>query len=161
LPLAETDAVQNVDDIAERLPWLTLHVYAGTAISHLYEDAGEGWGHLAGAYRHTRFQTAWDGQRLTLRRVATGDFAPAYAGFRLIVHGLPAAPASIALDGAQFSGVYSGEPASLSLSAADFRELVISALPAQARQHPEEQQEAGCNPHRMPARPQDGAQHAP
>lgn len=109
IPMA--DVVQYVGEKpAEKI---TLHVFAGNAMSHLYEDAGEGWEHVQGHYRHTIFTTSWDGETLTLSRAVEGPFDPGYVTFRVVVHGLGERSARVTVDGVPADVARSGEPATL------------------------------------------------
>ena len=84
LPMGE--AMQYVGETP--VEKLTLHLYAGTGTSHLYEDTGDGWDHLEGDYRHTTFDVKWNGSELTLARGVEGSYAAACRRFDLVVHGL-------------------------------------------------------------------------
>jgi alpha-glucosidase len=70
---------------------LTLHVYYknGTAESVLYDDGGEGYGYQEGQRTLRRFTVAGSLQELVLTQAIEGDYAPSYATYRVVLHGLP------------------------------------------------------------------------
>ena len=82
------------------LDTLDLNVWdGGSRTSELYEDAGEGFDYRHGAFRLTTFRTTSDPASLDLALSRTGDYSGAASGFRVVVHGLVAAPASVTADG--------------------------------------------------------------
>jgi alpha-glucosidase len=78
---------------------VTLHVYPGAAVSHLYEDAGDGPAQGTVDFRHTQFTTRWDGSELRLERQFEGTFNPGYPGFEIAFHALGNEPPAILADG--------------------------------------------------------------
>ena len=82
---------------------LELHVWdtdAATPVpSELYEDAGEGFAYQQGAYRLTTFATRAAGPALEIAVAVKGAYDGAAMDFRVIVHGLTRAPASVTVDG--------------------------------------------------------------
>jgi len=80
---------------------LTLHVYFknGTTESVLYDDGGEGYGYQEGQRTVRRFTVAGSDKGLLLTQSIEGDYAPAYATYRLVLHGLPFVPAQAVVDG--------------------------------------------------------------
>lgn len=88
---------------------LDLHVYDGGSLtSELYEDAGQGYGYTRGESRLTTFTTQSSGDALTIAASTTGRWAGAASAFRVIVHGLEAAPRSVTADGAAVSPAFDG-----------------------------------------------------
>ncbi len=94
-----------VNYVGERhLDTLELHVWdtdAATPVSsELYEDAGEGFAYQRGEFRLTTFRTASGAGSLTIAVADSGRYDGAASDFRVIVHGLARAPASVTVDGA-------------------------------------------------------------
>jgi alpha-glucosidase len=87
--------------VGERhLDTLALHVWdGGHETSELYEDAGQGFAYLQGAYRLTTFRTTTDGGALRLALERSGRYDGAATVFHVVVHGLAAAPAAVTVDG--------------------------------------------------------------
>ena len=112
---------------------MTLHIYPGNAISHLYEDAGEGWEHLRGAYRHMTFETEWGGETLTLRRSVAGSFELEYNGYEVVVHGLDTAPAQVVVDGVEVEVKYDGEPVIATVAMGKFANVALRTDTAHKR----------------------------
>jgi hypothetical protein len=84
-----------------RVEELECHVWAGgEALSELYEDAGDGYEHEAGAWRLTRFNVRATPEALTIRLACEGDPAFAASRFRVLVHGLGCAPSDVRVGGA-------------------------------------------------------------
>jgi alpha-glucosidase len=84
-----------------RMDTLELHVWDGGSLtSVLYEDAGDGFAYQQGAYRLTTFATRADGAALDIAMTGTGAYDQAASDFRVVVHGLAKAPASVTVDGA-------------------------------------------------------------
>ena len=86
-----------------RMDTLELHVWdtdaATTVPSELYEDAGDGFAYRQGAFRLTTFATHSAGAALEIAVTAKGSFDGAASDFRVVVHGLTRAPASVTVDG--------------------------------------------------------------
>ena len=81
---------------------LTLHVYYknGTAESVLYDDGGEGYAYQEqGQQTVRRFTCTGTPEELTIVQHTEGPYQPAYATYRVVLHGLPATPAAITVDG--------------------------------------------------------------
>ncbi|RZK40108.1 MAG: DUF5110 domain-containing protein, partial [Hymenobacter sp.] len=80
---------------------LTLHVYytSGPTESVLYDDGGEGYGYQQGQQTTRRFTVAGDATSLTINQKIAGDYQPSYATYRVVLHGLPAAPHAATADG--------------------------------------------------------------
>ena len=81
---------------------LTLHVYYknGTAESVLYDDGGEGYAYQEQAAQTLRrFGVTGTATELVLTQTIEGTYAPAYATYRVVLHGLPAAAQAVAVDG--------------------------------------------------------------
>jgi len=80
---------------------LTLHVYYknGTAESVHYDDGGEGYAYQDGHQTVRRFALTGSETELTLTQAIEGDYQPSYATYRVVLHGLPAAPATATADG--------------------------------------------------------------
>ncbi|RZK92633.1 MAG: DUF5110 domain-containing protein, partial [Hymenobacter sp.] len=80
---------------------LTLHVYykAGTAESVLYDDGGEGYAYQQGQQTTRYFTVVGNASTLTLGQRTEGDYPPSYATYRVVLHGLPAAPLVASADG--------------------------------------------------------------
>jgi alpha-glucosidase len=80
---------------------LTLHVYHknGTAKSVLYDDGGEGYGYQQGAQTARRFTVSGGATSLAIRQETEGDYQPSYSTYRVVLHGLPAAPHAATADG--------------------------------------------------------------
>ena len=87
--------------VGERhLDTLELHVWDGGSLtSELYEDAGQGFAYQAGQYRLSTFRTTADDATLRLAMEQAGSYAGAAGVFHVVVHGLAAAPKSVAVDG--------------------------------------------------------------
>ncbi len=79
---------------------LELHVWdGGEARSELYEDAGDGYGHEAGAWRLTRFDVRATPEGLVIGLEREGDPGIGARRFRVLVHGLVGAPSQVLLNG--------------------------------------------------------------
>ncbi len=98
---------------------VTLAVYykKGNEVSHLYEDAHNGYEYQTGDFRYATFLLEGTDQSLTITQSAKGDFRPSYSTFVLDLHGLPSADVEINVDGNDNTGL------NVSL---DFRKIVIS-----------------------------------
>ena len=84
-----------------RMDTLELHVWdGGSATSELYEDAGDGFAYQQGASRLTTLGTRSDGAALEIAVATKGAWDGAASDFRVVVHGLAKAPASVTVDGA-------------------------------------------------------------
>ncbi len=72
---------------------LTLHVYYknGTAESVLYDDGGEGYAYLEGHKTVRRFTVTGSATDLVLTQAIEGDYAPSYATYRVVLHGVAGA----------------------------------------------------------------------
>jgi alpha-glucosidase len=93
------DAMQYVGE--KPVDAIELAVWDGGAeTSELYEDDGESFAYAQGAYRLTRFRTAADSTTLAIQLTATGRYDGAASRFRVVVHGLAAAPRAVTIDGA-------------------------------------------------------------
>ena len=79
---------------------LSLHVYyvEGEAQSVLYDDGGDGYDYEQGRRTLRRFTVAGDATSLTLTQAIEGDYQPQYQRYRVVLHGLPAAPSTIEAD---------------------------------------------------------------
>jgi len=79
---------------------LTLHVYYknGTAESVLYDDGGEGYAYTEGHRTVRRFTVTGSAQDLVLTQAIEGDYAPSYATYRVVLHGVAGAIA-VSTDG--------------------------------------------------------------
>ena len=97
LPLAPVMQYVGEKPVAE----LSLHVYYldGQAESVLYDDGGDGYGYEQGERTTRRFTVTGDATSLTINQAIEGDYAPAYATYRVVLHGLPGTIATIAADG--------------------------------------------------------------
>jgi alpha-glucosidase len=85
---------------------LALHLYPGNGSSELYEDDGHTWAFQEGNYRLTRFRmtTEWTGDtsqpaQIRVESTSQGRFVPEYQHMRVVLHGLPAIPQEILVDG--------------------------------------------------------------
>jgi alpha-glucosidase len=79
---------------------LDLHVWdGGSETSELYEDAGQGFGYRQGEYRLSTFRTTADTSDLRLTITQTGRYDSAAIVFRVVAHGLMAAPTTVTVDG--------------------------------------------------------------
>jgi alpha-glucosidase len=80
---------------------LEYHVWdGGNAKSELYQDAGDGHGHEAGAWLLTRFNVTAAPEALTIQLASEGDPAFGARRFRVLVHGLRRAPSQVRVGGA-------------------------------------------------------------
>ncbi|MBC8084751.1 MAG: DUF5110 domain-containing protein, partial [Hymenobacter sp.] len=81
---------------------LTLHVYYknGTAESVHYDDGGEGYAYQDDQRTVRRFTVAGSETELRLTQTTEGDYAPSYATYRVVLHGLPGAAGTVSVDGA-------------------------------------------------------------
>lgn len=70
---------------------LTLYVYYknGLETSHLYEDAGEGYGYRAGDFSLKIFETEGKNGGFTLRQRREGRFEPTYSTVKIYLVGFP------------------------------------------------------------------------
>ena len=107
---------------------LTLHLYAGTANSVLYEDDGRTWAHQQGDYLLTKLAATLEEQangeaRLTVRRTTEGSYTPGYDRIEVAVHGLEGEITEIRIDG------QAAETCARSLSVAPFHTLEIRISP--------------------------------
>ncbi|HMX39958.1 MAG TPA: glycoside hydrolase family 31 protein, partial [Saprospiraceae bacterium] len=80
---------------------LTLYVYykSGQEISHLYEDAGEGYAYRDGDFSLKVFETEGKNGGFTLRQRREGHFVPAYATVKIYLVGFPTFVKSCIADG--------------------------------------------------------------
>lgn len=78
---------------------IDLRVYPGSAISYLYEDAGEGYGYTGEDYALRQFTTDYDGSTLRLNRRQEGQYAVSYVHFNLHFIGLARPPRQVLVDG--------------------------------------------------------------
>jgi alpha-glucosidase len=83
----------------KRFETITLRAYFGEGSSELYEDAGEGYGYQSEGYRRRHFQLQPMEGKLQLSQKQEGGFAVGYRHFRLLLFGLPFAPAYCRADG--------------------------------------------------------------
>ncbi len=67
---------------------LTLHIYAGSGISWLYEDDGEGLAYRTGNHRISKFEMQLDGRQWRLTRQTWGAWTPPTRPISIIFHGL-------------------------------------------------------------------------
>jgi alpha-glucosidase len=69
---------------------LTLHVYHknGTTESVLYDDGGEGYAYRDGQKTVRRFTVTGSAEGLVLAQAIEGDYAPSYATYRVVLHGV-------------------------------------------------------------------------
>jgi alpha-glucosidase len=104
---------------------LTLHVFAGSAESVLYEDAGEGWGFRQGEFRLSRFATTWQEGVLRIRREVGGTESIGSRRWEVVVHGLPAPAQEVLVDGQGSACAWDAEHKVLRLETAPFREIEI------------------------------------
>lgn len=79
---------------------LDLHVYFknGHQESHLYTDAGEGYGYERGDYRLHVFSVHGSLQGMSLAQRQSGSFLPDYQQYRIVLHGLPFIPTECLVD---------------------------------------------------------------
>lgn len=89
---------------AEPVDALSLAIYAGSAVSQLYEDAGDGYGYRAGDYRASTFATSQDSEKLTASWTMEGGYQPAYEQVEVRIYGLAKAPTAILTDGREVHG---------------------------------------------------------
>ncbi|MFD1468907.1 glycoside hydrolase family 31 protein [Hymenobacter caeli] len=81
---------------------LTLHVYYknGSAESVLYDDGGEGYAYQEQDQRTVRrFALTGSPTGLAISQTIEGPYQPAYATYRVVLHGLPGPPAGASADG--------------------------------------------------------------
>ena len=104
---------------------LILHVFAGSAESVLYEDAGEGWGFRQGEFRLSRFATTWQEGVLRIRREVDGAEGIGSRRWEVVVHGLPAPAQEVLVDGQGSACAWDAEHKVLRLETAPFREIEI------------------------------------
>ncbi|MGC8826412.1 MAG: DUF5110 domain-containing protein, partial [Anaerolineae bacterium] len=104
---------------------LILHVFAGSAESVLYEDAGEGWDFQQGAYRLSRFNTTWQEGVLRIHREVEGAEGIGSRRWEVVVHGLPVPAQELLVDGQGSVFAWDADRKVLRLEAAPFRELAI------------------------------------
>ncbi len=83
---------------------LTLYVYYknGRENSHLYEDAGEGYGYKNGEFSLKEWQTEGANGHFTLRQSTSGNFALPYQQAKIYLVGFPTYVTSCQVDGADF-----------------------------------------------------------
>ena len=79
---------------------LTLHVYYknGTAETVHYDDGGEGYAYTEGQRTVRRFTVTGSATDLVLTQTIEGDYAPSYATYRVVLHGV-AGPIEVTADG--------------------------------------------------------------
>jgi len=82
---------------------LTLYVYFknGFETSHLYEDEGEGYGHLDGEFSLRILETEGKNGSFTLRQRKEGAFAAAYEKVKIYLVGFPTFVKRCSVDGAE------------------------------------------------------------
>ncbi|MDX1912277.1 MAG: glycoside hydrolase family 31 protein [Saprospiraceae bacterium] len=93
----------NRQHTGEPVTELTLYVYYknGLETSHLYEDAGEGYAHLAGEFCLKIFETEGKNGNFSLRQRKEGTFMPAYGKVKVYLVGFPAFVRKCMVDGAE------------------------------------------------------------
>lgn len=94
---------QHTGEPVERL---TLHVYPapGRHTSWLYDDAGDGHGDAWVG----RFDLEDDGESVHVACAAAGAYAPEWAAWDVVVHGLDAAPAQVEANGVAVEAEWDG-----------------------------------------------------
>jgi alpha-glucosidase len=82
---------------------LTLYVYYkdGAEESHLYEDAGEGYGYEEGLFKLKTFETTGDQQSFTLRQQQEGRFESTYQSVKIYLVGFPQFVKTCTVDGTE------------------------------------------------------------
>jgi alpha-glucosidase len=100
-------------------------VFAGSAESVLYEDAGEGWGFRQGEFRLSRFATAWREGVLRIHREVEGAENIGSRRWEVVVHGLPAPAQEVLVDGQGSAFAWDADRKVLRLEAAPFQEIEI------------------------------------
>ena len=108
---------------SERVERLLLQVYAGSAKSRLYEDAGDGYGYRDGERLVSTFTTTLDGNRLTITRAQEGDFAVPYRRVEVQVGGFGPRLTSVRQDGK--STTWSANTGVLTISTEGFETLEL------------------------------------
>ena len=110
---------------------LTLHVYYlnGTTESLLYDDGGEGYAYQDQDQQTLRrFFVTGDATSLTLSQLTAGPYEPSYATYCVVLHGLPAPPATVAVNGKVVEALK--EPLTIELK---YPSVVVSASFAELR----------------------------
>lgn len=82
---------------------LTLYVYYknGVEISHLYEDAGEGYDYQAGVYSLKYFETFGTERRFVLKQSIQGAYIPSYSQLKVYLVGFPDFVKKCTVDGVE------------------------------------------------------------
>ncbi|WP_230471132.1 glycoside hydrolase family 31 protein [Hymenobacter jejuensis] len=111
---------------------VTLHVYYknGAESSVLYDDGGEGYGYQEGNSTTRRFTVTGNDNQLTVNQISEGGYQPTYKTYKLIVHGLPFAPATITADGTEVEITEFASESGFTLPQAvltvDFKEVILN-----------------------------------
>ena len=103
---------------------LELHVYPapGTHVSELYDDAGDG--PTDAPHRLIRFTLADDGATLALTPEVTGAYASPVTMWDVVVHGLAAAPARVAVGGRTAKVTWDGRAARFTVPSGSTVEII-------------------------------------
>lgn len=85
----------------EAITELILYIYYknGVETSHLYEDAGEGYGYLDGAFSLKLFETFGINNTFILRQRREGSFVPSYESVKIYLVGFPTYVKKCTVDG--------------------------------------------------------------
>jgi alpha-glucosidase len=80
---------------------MTLHVYykKGKEVSLLYEDAGDGYEYNSGVYNEKVFTVEGTKDLLRLSQNRMGHYVPNYDEYQVVLHGLPAEPKEVLVNG--------------------------------------------------------------
>ena len=93
--------VQHIEEVSPDA--MSLHVFAkegGEAVrSSLYEDAGEGYEFLNGAFRNKDFTVLGSAENLHIHQESNGTFEERYQDYEVVLHGLYFEPKYAVVDG--------------------------------------------------------------
>jgi len=85
-------------------------------VSHLYEDAGEGYDYQQGQHKQKNFAVAGSKNSLQISQEFKGSYQPEYPTYLLRVHGLPFQAKEVVIDGKSQSWQTEGKVLSLVVS---------------------------------------------
>jgi alpha-glucosidase len=105
---------------------LTLRVYTDSGETRIYEDAGEGLGYQAGAYRWVTYRCMETTDALTIDRIVEGNYSPDYHTIELQVVGATQAINNVAVDGKAVTNLRYEGNMTLATIDANFQQIMVA-----------------------------------
>ncbi len=110
---------------APHLTTAKMRVYPGVHQMSIYEDQGDGFDYVDGAYRWTRYETRWSNNRFRIVRQVEGNYEPAHPPSSIEVIGFESEPLSIRIDG-ELAPVWYYENKTVEISVSEFESIEIT-----------------------------------